>query len=251
MSSFVNTQLWRNLRRSGFRKYDFGLWQSYAKLKSRKRSEWTSSHHRKMMFEGDWGCCPNKRTSKSSKQGPVYTACQFVKGQNIILSYFYFRKISLSNLWPICPQAEILFCFFELVPNLGTSNFEGFFGQTCSWFGNKWNNSCCTSRQIGESYLYSRRVVGDFTFRQFVGKLWCNFRPTWFEVVCRYADWQAVKNGTLFRLLSICCVTTNTKRTLMQAAPWLTMSAPFDVFESVCFTYSFEPRIFEFGFLPL
>ena len=20
-----------------------------------------SSHHRKMMFEGDWGCCPNKR----------------------------------------------------------------------------------------------------------------------------------------------------------------------------------------------
>ena len=31
-----------------------------------------------MMFKGDWGCCPNKRMSKSRKQGPVYTACEFV-----------------------------------------------------------------------------------------------------------------------------------------------------------------------------
>lgn len=67
----MNTQLWRNLRRSGFRKYDFGLWPSYSKLKSLKRSEWTSSLHRKMMFEGDWGCCPNKRMSKSSEQWKV------------------------------------------------------------------------------------------------------------------------------------------------------------------------------------
>ena len=72
-----------------------------------------------MMFEGDWGCCPNKRMSKSSKQGPVYTACQFVKGQNIILRYFYFRKITLSNLWPICPQAEIFFLLFWTCAQLG------------------------------------------------------------------------------------------------------------------------------------
>lgn len=33
------------------------------------------------------------------------------------------------------------------------------------------------------SYFYSRRVGGNFTFRQFVGKLCCHFRPTWTEVI--------------------------------------------------------------------
>ena len=57
--------------------------------------------------------------------------------------------------------------------------------------------------KLARSYFYSRRVVGAFTFRQFVGKLWCNFRPTWSKVVCRNTDWQAVESGTTFRFLKI------------------------------------------------
>ena len=33
----------------------------------------------KMMFEGDWGCCPNKRICKNREPVQVYIACQFVK----------------------------------------------------------------------------------------------------------------------------------------------------------------------------
>ena len=54
---------------------------------------------------------------------------------------------------------------------------------------------------LGTSYFYSRQVGVRFTFRQFVGKLWRNFRPTWSEVVCRNADWQAVESGPTFRFL--------------------------------------------------
>ena len=131
----MNIQLWRNLRRSGFRQYDFGLWPSYSKLKSLKRSEWTSSHHRKMMFEGDWGCCSNKRMSKSSKQGPVYTACEFVNLYRFaLLANLWTVKISLK-LFPTLESFRCVTCgqfvhklksafsFFELVTNLGTSYF--------------------------------------------------------------------------------------------------------------------------------
>jgi len=185
MSSCVNTQLWRNLRRSGFQKYDFGLWPSYSKLKSRKRSEWTSSHHRKMMFEGDWGCCPNKRMSKSSKQGPVYTACEFVN---------LYRFALLANLWTVKIS-------LKLFPTL-----ESFRCVTCGQFVHKLKSAFSFFElvtNLGTSYFYSRRVGGDFTFRQFVGKLWRNFRPTWSEAVCRCTDWQAVESGTTFRFLKI------------------------------------------------
>ena len=60
--------------------------------------------------------------SKISKPVQVYTACQFVKVQNIVLCHFCFRKISPSHLWPICPQAEILFLLFW----------------TCAWLGYMW-----------------------------------------------------------------------------------------------------------------
>ena len=47
-------------------------------------------------------------------------------------------------------KQKSLFCFFDPVLNLGTSDFEKSFDQTCSRLGNKCNISCCTSRQIGE-----------------------------------------------------------------------------------------------------
>ena len=39
-----------------------------------------------------------------------------------------------------------------------------------------------------QKFFYSRRVGGDFTFRQLVGKLFFNFRPTWTEVMWRNTD---------------------------------------------------------------
>ena len=124
--------------------------QIVQKLKLRKRSEWTSSHHRKMRFEGDWGCCPNKRMSKSSKQGPVYTACQFVNGQNITQTISNLRILSLCHLWSVRPQAEILFSHFWIYAQLGYKDFEKSLVPTCSRFGNKWNARYHTSRQFGE-----------------------------------------------------------------------------------------------------
>lgn len=51
--------------------------------------------------------------SKMSEPAQVYTACQFV------------HKLKSS------------FCYFELLLNLGTSDFEKSFDPTCSQFGNK------------------------------------------------------------------------------------------------------------------
>ena len=48
------------------------------------------------------------------------------------------------------------------------------------------SNSFCTI--CPEVIFYSRRVGGDFTFRQLVGKLFFNFRPTWTEVMWRNTD---------------------------------------------------------------
>ena len=50
--------------------------------------------------------------AKMSKPVQVYTACQFVKGQNIALIHFCFGRIALSHLWPIRPQVESLFLLF-------------------------------------------------------------------------------------------------------------------------------------------
>lgn len=56
---------------------------------------------------------------------------------------------------------------------------------------------------LARSYFYSRRVVGDFTSRQFVGKLFCNFRPTWSEVIRRNTNWQAGQRGATLLILRI------------------------------------------------
>ena len=87
------------------------------KLHSRKRSEWASSHHRKMMFEEDWGCCPNKRICKNREPVQVYTACQFAKGQNTAL--IYFQLGNNSTMPPVANSSTSrnpLFPFFHLCP---------------------------------------------------------------------------------------------------------------------------------------
>jgi len=71
-----------------------------------------------MMFEGDWGCCPQQALFAKAPKGDfvkmsepvqVYTACQFVKGQNMALIYSNLGTIPLCLLCPIRPQVEILF----------------------------------------------------------------------------------------------------------------------------------------------
>ena len=51
--------------------------------------------------------------AKMSKPVQVYTACQFVKDQNITLIHFCFERITLSHLWPIRP--EVIFYFRQFV----------------------------------------------------------------------------------------------------------------------------------------
>mgnify|MGYP006925814594 CR=1 FL=1 len=111
-------------------------------LHSRKRSEWASSHHRKMMFEEDLGCCPNKRICKNREPVQVYTACQFVKGQNMALIYFQLRNnstvppvansfTSRNALFPylnLCPtwvQVKLRVLMIRPVPKSGTSQRAG------------------------------------------------------------------------------------------------------------------------------
>ena len=113
----------------------------------------------KMMFEGDWGCCPNEQFSK--------------KLPKVILRKWVnlYRFALLANLWEVkispytisvLEKFPHLTCgrfvheqksslgLFELVTDLGTSDFEKFIDQTCSRFGNKWNTRYRTSRQVGE-----------------------------------------------------------------------------------------------------
>ena len=145
------------------------------------RNDWKScSHHRQMMFKGDWGCFPNKQICEDCTEGKiekmsepvqVYTACQFVKGQNMALIYFQLGNNSamppVSNsstsrnvLFPylnLCPtwvQVKLRVLTIGPVPKLGTSQRAG----------------TVPLANLARSYFYSRRVVG---------KLYGNFRPTW------------------------------------------------------------------------
>ena len=62
------------------------------------------------------------------------------------------------------------------------------------------NNFCPNWAEV---IFYSRRVVGHFTSRQFVGKLFSNFRPIWSEVIRRNTNWQAGQRGTTLHILQI------------------------------------------------
>ena len=124
-----------------------------------------------MMFEGDWGCCPNKRICKNREPVQGYTACQFVKGQNTAPIYFQLgnnstmppvanSSTSRNTLFPylnLCPtwvQVKLRVLTIGPVPKSGTSQRAG----------------TVPPANLARSYFYSRRVVG---------KLYGNFRPTW------------------------------------------------------------------------
>ena len=108
---------------------------------------------------------------RMSEPVQVYTACQFVKGQNMALIYFQLGNNSamppVSNsstsrnvLFPylnLCPtwvQVKLRVLTIGPVPKSGTSQRAG----------------TVPLANLARSYFYSRRVVG---------KLYGNFRPTW------------------------------------------------------------------------
>ena len=135
----------------------------------------------------------------------------------------------LYHLWPICPRAEILFLLFlnlyptwvqvvfeisiaEFIPKLGTSEIPDtvpFANLARSYLVQSLHEvsedifQLELLRKLSRSLFYSRRVVGDFTSRQFVGKLFCNFRPTWSKVIRRNTNWQAGQGGTTLLILQI------------------------------------------------
>ena len=117
------------------------------------------------------GILPNKRICQNREPVQVYTACQFVKGQNMALIYFQLgnnstmppvanSSTSRNTLFPylnLCPtwvQVKLRVLTIGPVPKLGTSQRAG----------------TVPLANLARSYFYSRRVVG---------KLYGNFRPTW------------------------------------------------------------------------
>ena len=58
-----------------------------------------------VLFQGDWGCCPNKQMSKNSKVVPLCTACEFVNlyrftllaNLNSAVSMLLFRVIARNK----------------------------------------------------------------------------------------------------------------------------------------------------------
>ena len=150
---------------------------SYAKtlrkLHLRKRSEWTSSHHRRWCSKGI---------------GDVAPISGFAKIVNL------YRFTLLATLCKPKMTAELF------------PNWEWFLSTTCGQIGHKLKSSFAIFNfcpNWAEVIFYSRRVVGDFTSRQFVGKLFCNFRPTWSEVIRRNTNWQAGQSGTTLLILQI------------------------------------------------
>ena len=114
---------------------------------------------------------PKGDFAKMSEPVQVYTACQFVKGQNMALIYFQLGNNSTmppvansstgrNTLFPylnLCPtwvQVKLRVLTIGPVPKLGTSQRAG----------------TVPLANLARSYFYSRRVVG---------KLYGNFRPTW------------------------------------------------------------------------
>ena len=98
------------------------------------------------------------------------------------------------NLFPTWVQVILKNPSLRLVPDLGTSEIPDAAplaklarsNLVPIWYearNDSYKNDLCTI--CPEVIFYSRRVGGNFTFRQFVGKLFCNFRPTWFEVIRR------------------------------------------------------------------
>ena len=111
--------------------------------------------------------------AKMSKPVQVCTACHFVQEWNDRQFISNLGIIPLCHLWPIRPQAEILFSHFWINAQLGYKWFWKIFRPNLFPI---WEQVKCQIPYLSpiwrEVKFYSRRVGGDFTFRQFVGKFW-------------------------------------------------------------------------------
>ena len=145
------------------------------------------------------GILPNKRICQNREPVQVYTACQFVKGQNMALIYFQLgnnstmppvanSSTSRNTLFPylnLCPtwvQVKLRVLTIGPVPKLGTSQRAG----------------TVPLANLARSYFYSRRVVG---------KLYGNFRPTWSKEIlycCRKMTSSQIETRS-FHIIFILC----------------------------------------------
>lgn len=152
-----------------------------------------------MMFEGDWGCCPNKRICKNREPVQVYTACQFVKGQNMALIYFQLRNN--STMPPVANSStsrNALFPYLNLCPTWVQVKLRVLMIGPVSKSGTSQRAGTVPLAKLARSYFYSRRVVG---------KLHGNFRPTWSKEIlyrCRKMTSSQIETKS-FHIIFILC----------------------------------------------
>ena len=114
-----------------FQNLYFSFWPSCPEVAVGKRSEGASSHHRKMVFEWDWGMLPQQAIfaktpegdfAKMSKPVQVCTACRLYRE---FLIQEVIRNSELSGTWFVIPfvpfsyknKFPITFCLFLIFPN--------------------------------------------------------------------------------------------------------------------------------------
>ena len=125
---------------------------------------------------------------KMSEPVQVYTACQFVKGQNLAL--IYFQLGNNSAMPPVSNSStsrNALFPYLNLCPTWVQLKLRVLTIEPVSKSGTSQRAGTVPLANLARSYFYSRRVVG---------KLYGNFRPT-----ASYVFFYAFSN--LRKLLSI------------------------------------------------
>lgn len=158
---------------------------------------------------------------KMSEPVQVYTACQFVKGQNIALNYFQLgnnsamppvansstSQNSLFAFLDLCPtwlQVKLRVLTIRLDPKSRTS--ERSYTTPLAKFSRsqKQQLAILTSAQVEQKLIFiPDELAGIFTSRQIVGKLCCHFRSTWSEVIWGNTTWQAGQRGATLLILRI------------------------------------------------
>ena len=107
------------LQRNDF--YDVQLLQLLCRSIKDQYSAWMRSRYFRYRSKGIGDAAPTSRFAKTSKPVQVYTACQFVKGQNTAINYF-----QLGNNFTVL-----------LVANSSTSRTSIFDFWTCDHLGYK------------------------------------------------------------------------------------------------------------------
>ena len=114
------------LRRSNSSKLVFSLLAKLSRSCSGKTLRRSEQPVSQIPFKGGWGRCPNKQFAKIDPKGKiekmsepvqVYTACQFVKGQNT--APIYFQLGNNSTMPPVANSStsrNTLFPYLNLCP---------------------------------------------------------------------------------------------------------------------------------------